>query len=103
MAVKLVDLAAVVRSKNAGPYELTLDILFDTYEDFQLVKNKEVITSARIAQLYGVPREDVSEVIYFEPAQAIKVTLKRPLPAGSPGERDVYGAQQHAPLLEIEI
>jgi hypothetical protein len=23
--------------------------------------------------------------------------------AGNPGDRDVYGAQQHSPLLEVEI
>ena len=103
MAQKLIDLADVVRSKNAGPYELTIDIIFDNIEDYNLVKEKGVITRERIAELYQVPLADVKDVIHFEPARAIKVTLKRPIPAGSPGERDVYGAQQHAPLLDLEL
>ena len=36
-------------------------------------------------------------------ALAIKVTLPRPIVAGTPGDRDVYGAQQHRPLLDIEL
>ena len=103
MAQKLIDLADVVRSKNAGPFELTIDIIFDNLKDYNLVKEKAVITREKIAKLYQVPLADVKDVIYFEPARAIKVTLKRPIPAGSPGERDVYGAQQHAPLLNLEL
>ena len=103
MPQKLIDLADVVRSKNAGPYELTIDIIFDNIEDYNLVKEKAVITREKIAELYQVPLADVKDVIHFEPARAIKVTLKRPIPAGSPGERDVYGAQQHAPLLDLEL
>lgn len=103
MAQKLNELADVVRSKNAGPYELTIDIIFDNIKDYNLVKEKAVITREKIAELYQVPLADVKDVIYFEPARAIKITLKRPIPAGSPGERDVYGAQQHAPLLDLEL
>ena len=103
MAQKLIELADVVRSKNAGPYELTIDIIFDNIEAYKLVKDKAVITREKIARLYQVSLTDVKDVIYFEPARAIKVTLKRPIPAGSPGERDVYGAQQHAPLLDLEL
>ena len=43
------------------------------------------------------------EIIPFEVALAIKITIPRHIIAGSPGDSDVYGAQQHAPLLDIEI
>ena len=36
MPVRLIDIAAVIRSKNAGPYELTLDIVFTDREWYQL-------------------------------------------------------------------
>jgi len=87
MPQKLIDLADVVRSKNAGPYELTIDIIFDNIEDYNLVKEKAVITREKIAELYQVPLADVKDVIHFEPARAIKVTLSgRSLPAHQESE-----------------
>jgi hypothetical protein len=55
------------------------------------------------ANLYGIEPSSVMEVIYFEPAKAIKVTIVRPLCSGNLGETDVYGAQQHAPLMTFEF
>jgi hypothetical protein len=56
----------------------------------------------RIGALYGVPADDVT-VIPYPVGRAIKIVLARPIMAGDPGDRDVYGAQQHAPLLGVEI
>jgi hypothetical protein len=43
------------------------------------------------------------EVIPYAPAFAIKIVLPRKVIAGAPGDRDVYGAQQHGPLLGVEL
>ena len=98
MKYVLKDVAAVVRSKNAGPYELTLDVLLRSEEMFLKMKAADVISKKTIASLYQIPEEDVLSIIYFPNALAIKATIVRPLPSGALGERDVYGAQQHAPL-----
>ena len=50
--MKLKDIAAVIRSKNAGPYELTLDVIFTDAAVFQKVCQKKIINSAVIAKLY---------------------------------------------------
>jgi len=47
--------------------------------------------------------EDIINIVEFKPANAIKVTIKRPICSGDIGEKDVYGAQQHAPFLDLEI
>lgn len=99
---RLADLASVIRSKNAGPFAVTLDVLFDTSERYQQVVAAGVITPAVIAGRYGVDPDQV-RVIAFPPANAIKVTLPRRVPSGSPGDTDVYGTQQHTPLLELEV
>ena len=99
MQVCLKDIASVIRSKNAGPYELTLDVLLQSDEMFEKLRAADVINKKSIAALYGIPEEDVLSIVYFPNAQAIKATLVRPLPSGAMGERDVYGAQQHAPLV----
>lgn len=99
----LAELAAVIRSKNAGPYEITFDILFNTADEYQHVKESGVLTRQAMARLYSVREEDVVSLEYYDPALGIKVTLRRQHPSGSAGERDTYGAQQHVPLLTIEV
>ena len=99
--MKLKDIANVIRSKNAGPYELTLDVLLKDSQMFERIRNAQVINKAVIAQLYKIPEEDVLSIVYFPNALAIKATIVRPLPSGAMGERDVYGAQQHAPLVDF--
>lgn len=98
---KLLDLASVIRSKNSGPYELTFDVIFKTFEDYHLFKDAKPLTAESFAKLYAIDPSDVLQVIYFDPAKAVKVTIKRPIPSGALGEVDVYGAQQHAPLMHF--
>lgn len=99
MKVCLKDIANVIRSKNAGPFELTLDVLLKDQQMFESLRKAEVINKKMIAALYRIPEEDVISIVYFPNAKAIKATIVRPLPSGALGERDVYGAQQHAPLV----
>lgn len=99
----LVRLARVIRSKNAGPYELTLDVIFRTRHGYEQAKAAKAFTKSAVARLYGVKAADVLSIIWFEPSYAVKITMRRWQPSGGPGERDVYGAQQHAPLLGISI
>lgn len=101
--MKLKDIAQVIRSKNAGPYELTLDVLLKDQDMFDRIREAGIINKAMIAKLYRIPEEDVLSIVYFPNAKAIKATIVRPLPSGALGERDVYGAQQHAPLVNFEF
>lgn len=93
------DAAAVIRSKNAGPFELTFDLMFTDKATYDEVRRS--ITPAKIAELYRIPVEHVLKIVHFEPALAVKITIVRPRASGSLGETDVYGAQQHAPLFEL--
>ena len=101
--VKLYELAKVLRSKNAGPFEVTLDILFDDEKTYALVKNSHMITKESIANAYNMETKNIHHLVFFHPALGIKITMARDVSSGSPGDRDVYGAQQHAPLMNIEI
>ncbi|MFV0518739.1 MAG: DUF4387 domain-containing protein [Lachnospirales bacterium] len=101
--MKLFDIADVIRSKNAGPYELTFDIIFKTDEFFQMVSNAKVINKTSFAKLYNISEDDILGIIDFPPAKAIKITIKRPICSGDLGETDVYGAQQHIPLMNFEF
>ena len=101
--MKLSDLATVIRSKNAGPFELTFDVLFATKDDFELVVRSETLSARSFADLFRIPESDVLSIVEFKAALAIKVTIKRARASGSFGETDIYGAQQHAPLLSLEV
>jgi hypothetical protein len=94
---RLADLAQVVRSKNAGPTLLTIDVLFA--DPARLERALLVLTPEKISEIYATQ----ARVIACRPARAIKIVLPRKVIAGDPGDRDVYGAQQHAPLLGIEV
>ena len=99
---KLKDIAKACKSKNAGPFELTLDVLFHDLETFERVRRSGRITPEVIAALYSVRPEDVLFTEY-PPAFAYKATIRRRIPSGAVGDTDVYGAQQHAYLLDIDI
>src|ERR1700755_3416237 len=92
------DVATVCKSKNAGPFELTIDVVFDSAETYNRVKATGVLCPALFAQLYSVPEAHVQFTPY-DAAFAFKATLPRLVPAGDCGDTDVYGCQQHAPLL----
>jgi hypothetical protein len=103
MTYKLPDLAEVIRSKNSGPYELTFDIIFKTEDIYKAVVCAGVINKTSFASLYGISPEDIMEIVHFDPAKAVKVTIVRPVPSGDLRETDVYGAQQHAPLMNFSF
>jgi len=100
---RLYDLASVIRSKNAGPLLTTIDLLFEDNQTFERVIASEILTPDLIANLYGISADDVKMVSFFA-AKAIKITFPRAgSRSGSPGDKDVYGAQQHGPLIDVEI
>lgn len=103
MTIQLIDVAEVIRSKNAGPYELTFDIIFKEWDMFEAFCKAKVINEQLIANLYNIDLTQVINIIEFKPAKAIKATIERPIASGDLGETDVYGAQQHAPLMKLLV
>ena len=100
---RLRDYAHIIRSKNAGPYRLTFDILFRDDASFQTICESKAVTRETIARLYGVPLEQVTSLFVMPMGRAIKVTLRRPIGQGEFGDSDIYGCQQHAPLLDLPV
>lgn len=99
----ITELARVIRSKNAGPFELTFDIIFKDADTYERVKKSGVISPELFAELYRIPVEKVLNFCYFDAAYAVKATIARAISSGSAGDSDVFGAQQHAPLLQLEV
>jgi hypothetical protein len=99
---RLRDIASMIRSKNAGPFVITIDLFFDALPPCLRVVASGVITPEAIGELYAVDPEQVF-VMFVPQAVAVKITLPRPLSAGDVGDNDVAGGQQFARILDIEI
>ena len=99
----LSELTRVLRSKNAGPFLITIDLMFVDQQSYKRVFDSGRLTDTLVASLYRVERSEV-HIIPFPELNTIKVTLPRwGASSGAPGDRDVYGAQFHAPLLKLEV
>jgi hypothetical protein len=99
---KLYELASLIRSKNAGPFQLTIDVMFADRETYERVLASGVISAQRFSDLYGTPIDDV-RVMNYDSAYSIKVTIPRPITSGDLGDGDMMGGQLYGPLVELEI
>ncbi len=97
------ELASTIRSKNAGVDHVTFDIICRERANFDRIRNSNVLSREGVAALFNIPVERVSHFTVFEPANAIKFTIRRLQPSGSPGETDVFGSQQYAPLFDLQV
>ena len=95
------EVADVIRSKNAGPFVVTFDILFECVKDFEAVRDAGFITRQTVANLYNLSENELLNFGYYPFARGIKFSVRRLVSSGAPGDSDVYGAQQHAPLLTL--
>ena len=100
---RLVDLACMLRSKNSGPFLITLDVFFDDLAAYRRVVESGVLCRQTIKKCYQLSDEQLVGIYCFEAALGIKITYHRPISSGTCGDRDVYGAQQHAPLMGLFI
>jgi hypothetical protein len=102
MAKTLLDLATLVRSKNAGPFWLTIDVMFTDPDAYATVRDAGVFTQERIGELFDLDPATV-KVFTHDTALALKVSFPRPVTSGSIRDNDAFGGQQYAPLLDIPI
>ena len=102
MRTRLDELAIVIRSKNAGPCVLTFDLIFSDDEKFHFVCARVDSLRHQVAKRLNIPERSI-QIYEYAPAKAVKISVPRECVAGDPNDRDVYGAQQHAPLLGIAL
>jgi hypothetical protein len=100
---KLHELAKTIRSKNAGVNKITFDIIFRDRGNYERVKRSRALTRESVASLYRIAPERISDFVEYDPGFAIKFTIYRLRPSGCAGDGDIFGAQQYAPLLDLEV
>lgn len=100
--MKIGDMAKLIRSKNASPFSLTIDILFENKAYYERVKNHNEFNENLIANLYKLDKHEI-DIFYCDPILAIKISFDRPVVAGDIGDSDVFGGQQHSSMVRMEI
>jgi hypothetical protein len=100
-SVRLEELCTVCRSKNAGPFLITLDFIFRDTAHYRVVARRRLITKKLVADRYHIAAADVVTIEYINRLNAVKATYKRRIAAGSPGDPDCYGMNQEGPMLDV--
>jgi Domain of unknown function (DUF4387) len=99
---KLWQVTKLIRSKNSGPFELTFDVIFKDRASYERTRKAKVINAEWFAQTYRLAPEVVS-IINYDAANAIKITIPRPTISGDIDDTDVFGGQQHGPLVDLDV
>ncbi|KXH68918.1 hypothetical protein CSAL01_04067 [Colletotrichum salicis] len=104
----LSDISRVLRSKNAGPYEITIDVIFESESIFNAARESGLLSPPHVADALGISEDEIVWTGFFEPALAFKVTIPRfrggkKASAGSFMENDIHGSQQHLGLSILKL
>lgn len=104
----LSDLCHIIRSKNAGPYEITIDAMFSSEAEYQEVKASGFLSPRNVADALGISEGDIIWIGFFDPAISFKVTIPRirsgiKKSAGGFMENDIHGSQEHMGLASLKL
>jgi hypothetical protein len=99
---KLKEVCRAIRSKNAGPFWITVDLFFDGPAAYEQYRHDPAIGAAAIAALYGVEGQYVRR-FEVDSLNVVKLSFPRLRPQGGADERDMHGGQQYVPLLDLEL
>jgi hypothetical protein len=102
------DISKLLRSKNAGPFEITLHVMFDLEAEYELVKRSNLLSSHSMAKLFDITEDDIAWNGFFNQAMAYKVTIPRlrngkPTASGGYMENDVHASQQYIGFMNLEL
>ncbi|SCY72459.1 DUF4387 family protein [Paracoccus tibetensis] len=94
------DLVLKVRSKNAGPFWVTIDVFCGRPEVFERLTR--TLRTEDVARLYQVAPDQLKR-FDIPDLRVIKFSLPRPVVQGSAADRDMHGAQYAALLEEMSL
>ncbi len=100
---RLLDMAVVIRSKDAGINRLTYDIIFTSGENYEAALHSNVFARCNVAKILNLPPARVVGTYFVDSCNAIKISVDRPNISASMDERDVFGAQQQVAIEQMSI
>ncbi|WP_328469424.1 DUF4387 domain-containing protein [Actinoplanes sp. NBC_00393] len=102
MTRTVADLAFEVRSKNAGPFWVTMEVFARDAAAYAVVADAGFLNPEVIAGLYGVPTENV-QFFRIPSLNVVKISFPRPVVQGSLHDRDIHAGQHHVPLALLPL
>jgi hypothetical protein len=99
----LLDMAVVIRSKDAGVNRLTFDIVFNSAADYEAALHSNVFHKGNVAKILNVPAASVVGTFFVDTCNAIKLSIDRPNISASIDEHDVFGAQQQSAVEQLVV
>jgi hypothetical protein len=99
---RLKEVCRYVRSKNAGPFWVTVDLFFDSADHYAEYHDDPAISAENIAAIYGVDRAHVKR-FEVKSLNMVKISYPRTAPQGGVLERDMHSGQQFVPLLDLQL
>lgn len=99
---KLRDVCSHVRSKNAGPFWITVDLFFADRAAFDRHSDAPAIAAAAVGDLLGVDGARIKRFAVPD-LNVVKLSYPRRSPQGGAVERDMHGGQQYVRLLDVEL
>jgi hypothetical protein len=99
---KLGEVCRHIRSKNAGPFWVTIDLFFDGPDAYRRYRDSPALGPALFARLYGVEAAMVKRFA-VDSLNMVKVSYPRATAQGGALERDMHCGQQYVRLLDVEV
>jgi hypothetical protein len=99
---KVSEVCRHIRSKNAGPFWITIDLSFPDRDTYERYVHAPQLQPPAIGALFEV---DAALVKHFpvDDLQVLKISYPRRTPQGGAMERDMHGGQQYIRLLDVDI
>lgn len=99
---KLKEVCRHVRSKVAGPFWVTIDLMFDGQESYDRYVQSDALSAESIGRVYDVDPDSVQH--YPVPnLKVLKISYPRRTPQGGVEERDLHSGQQYTYILDLEL
>lgn len=101
--MNLYDCTTIIRSKNAGPFTVTIDLFFPDEANFELARSSQLLTTQGVASAYGIDESQVVGIYWDERILAGKVSIRRWSTCNDPWCPDLFGAHLHTPLAQGQL
>jgi hypothetical protein len=98
----LADLALEVRSKNAGPFWVTMELFMRDADGYRLAADPAYLNEQAIARLYRIDAEHI-QIFRLPELNVVKISFPRPVSQGSLRDRDIHAGQHHVPLAMLPV
>src|SRR5699024_8621239 len=97
---QLKEVAKSIRSKNAGPFWMTIDVFSDKKSSYERLKKSNNLTKEVIGKLYGIEPKEI-KIFYVDSLYSIKISFPKVPPQGYKYEKDMHSGQQFVRMLSL--